>query len=78
MSFDLNYAMVYFRQVGLYAEIRDGKLVVKNGDRWMVLREVIDELYYVVDSHPDPGYVGQILDLDQIVSLLKSYSFGAI
>ncbi len=78
MSFELNYAMVYFRDQGLTAELKEGKLLVKNGDRWMLLREVVDELYYVEGSYPDRSYAGQILDLDQIVSLLKSQGFGAI
>ncbi len=78
MSFELNYAMMYFRDQGLYAEIRDSRLLVKNGDRWMVLREVVDDLYYVEASYPDRSYTGMVLDLDQIVSLLKSFGFGAI
>jgi len=78
VSFELNYAMVYFRDQGLYAEIRDGKLVVRNGENWMVLREVVDELYYVEESYPDPSYVGMVLDIDQIVTTLKSEGFGAI
>jgi hypothetical protein len=78
VSFELNYAMMYFRDQGLYAEIRDGKLVVRNGENWMVLREVVDELYYVEESYPDPNYVGMVLDIDQIVATLKSEGFGAI
>jgi len=78
LSFELNYAMVYFRDQGLYAEIKDGKLLVRNGDAYIVLREVVDELYYVEDSYPDKSYVGRVMDLDQLVSLLKSGNLGAI
>jgi len=78
VSFELNYAIVYFRDQGLYAEIQDGKLVVRNGENWMILREVVDELYYVEESHPDHSYAGKVLDIDQIVATLKSLGFGAI
>jgi len=70
VSFELNYAMVYLKDQGYSAWIKNNRLVVTHGEKRFVLREVVDELYLVEDSEPDKSYVGKVLDLDQIASLL--------
>jgi len=70
VSFELNYAMVCLKDKGYSAWIRNNRLVVMHAEKRLVLREVVDELYLVEDSEPDKSYVGKVLDLDQIASLL--------